>query len=311
MPEQVPWLTNQSLAAAGTSSTTRNLDCKPDKYCYLTSISAYIDGAMAGFDGTAATPNMVKCEIWLLKGNQKLLLDKGWLIYDTQYNRAVVGWCGRIGYMKDDKVFVTVQNSGTGTSLWGCSYSTDSSDTPLQENFVGVRLHDDVTFIYQARRVATQANVGGGPVIIDVSLATGQIARIIGGRALNSGTNTALGYIIDEDNAVTTTIGTTTSGAGSNSQYPSIGSGATATANIASSVDFILPAGAKLSFQQSGAGAQNDTFTVALILELLNDPTIPTWDKSRSTNPADVTLAASTISAANTIQPIVRPRMIA
>ena len=152
-------------------------------------------------------------------------------------------------------------------------------------------------WLYQARRVATQANVAGGAVKVDITPAAGQTLKLIAADMINSGTNAAICSILDEDNAAATNIlANVASGAATRYSLPSIGSAATATGNATNSTDVIIMAGQKLSFWQSGAGAQNDTLTVAVVLELIGSGVEPTWSKARSTNEADVTLAANTIS---------------
>ena len=160
---------------------------------------------------------------------------------------------------------------------------------------------ENISWIYQARRVATQANAAGGAIVIDISLASGQCGRLIAAYTNNSGNNSLYVEIQDEDNAYTTSIGSVGAAAANTLRLPSIGSAASATGNVANSTGLIIPSGAKLTFRQAGAGVQNDTLTVGIVLELFNLPTVPTWSKDRSTNAADVTLAASTISAANTL----------
>jgi len=158
-----------------------------------------------------------------------------------------------------------------------------------------------VTAIYQARCVTTQANAAGGAIIVDISLAAGQIAKLIYLSASNSGTNDIEIALLDEDNASSSSLGYCASAAANMLRVPSIGSAATGGGNRISSIEVIIPSGAKLSVIQSGASVQNHTLTIAIGLELFNDFTIPTWSKARSTNAADVTIAASTISAANTL----------
>lgn len=161
---------------------------------------------------------------------------------------------------------------------------------------------------YTARRVATQANGGGGAVIIDVTCAAGQMMRLISASMANSGTNTCAIIVYDEDNASTCQYAYVGSAATTSCRLPSIGSAATASSNIANSQDLIVLPGQKLSFAQSGAGAQNDTITVAVVFELIGTDDEPTWSVARSTNAGSVTLAASTISAANTLVTVVDAR---
>lgn len=159
----------------------------------------------------------------------------------------------------------------------------------------------EVSWIYQARRVATQANAAGGAMTIDITLAAGQLARLIACRVNNSGTNGLVINENDEDNATGFNMMVVGSGAATAGYIPSIGTAANASGNVGNSSGFVLPSGAELTISQTVAGIQNDTLTIYIVLELFNLPTIPTWSKARSVNQADVTLAASTISAANTL----------
>lgn len=158
-------------------------------------------------------------------------------------------------------------------------------------------------WIYQARRVATQANVAGGPIKLDVTPASGQSIRLISLAAVNSGTNGLVGLVYDEDNASSARLGVIGSAAGTTMFLPSQGAAATASNNTIHSLGLIIAAGEKLSVEQSGAGAQNDMLTVAVVLELLGNSTEPTWSVARSTNAGDVTLASSTIGS-NVVTPL-------
>jgi len=161
-------------------------------------------------------------------------------------------------------------------------------------------LQQENTVIYQARRVATQANAAGGKIIIDINGNPGQIMRIVSLLAYNSGTNTLNIMIVDEDWGSGPRCGYLASAAGNSMALPSIGSPATATSNSIDTNNLLIAPGQYLSIQQSEAGIQNDTLTVYLTLELFNSRTAPNWSIIRSTNAGNVTLAASTISAGNT-----------
>ena len=163
------------------------------------------------------------------------------------------------------------------------------------------RTYASKKWIYQARRVATQANAGGGSVRADISVATGQVARLITSHVVNSGTNGLNLWKRDEDAANAVYLGSVASAAATNASLPNLGT-STASANVAFSHGMLISPGQTLSFDQTVAGAQNDTITIAIELELYNLPTLPTWSVARSTNAADVTLADSTISEANTLQ---------
>jgi len=163
---------------------------------------------------------------------------------------------------------------------------------------------DRIAYLYQARRVATQANAAGGAVIVDISVAAGQVARVVSVYAINSGTNSLYIDVIDEDNATDFRCAGISSAAGVWGNAPQAGSTGASSAQPGNSSGMLLGPGQKLSIFQLGAGIQNDTLTVAITL-LCSTSTEPTWDKSRSTNQANVSLAASTISAANTMQAVV------
>jgi len=146
-------------------------------------------------------------------------------------------------------------------------------------------------YIYQARRVATQANAAGGAQKIDIIMGANQTGILLHGRAVSSGTATNLVNIYDEDTAyhamLTVTAATTLN-------FPIVG--------IATGQKVYLAPGQKLAIEQQSAGNQGDTLTISVTM-LLSSSIEPTWDKSRSANAADVTLAPSTISAA--IRPVV------
>lgn len=156
---------------------------------------------------------------------------------------------------------------------------------------------------YNARRVATQANAGGGAVIVDISPPTGQAYILQAVRGANSGTNGLVCVLADEDFATILTLAEIGSAAGVKFNLPSPGASASSTGNIANSYGLIISKGQYLRIYQTGAGAQNDTLTVSLYLEPLNPgaSTTPTYSVAASTNAGDVTLAASSITDGNTL----------
>lgn len=161
--------------------------------------------------------------------------------------------------------------------------------------------------IYQARRVAQQTNAGGGAIVIDIAAETP--FEILGVRALNSGNNSIIVATYDEDNAFGVQWANVGAAAGTSAYLPSVGSTAGAAANIAQSTKCTVPPGSVLAAAQGGAGVQNDTLTLYVVLKFpitaqLGDIT---WSVARSTNFTDVTLAASTISDANTWQAVLLP----
>ncbi len=159
-------------------------------------------------------------------------------------------------------------------------------------------------WLWQARRIATQANVAGGKVLIDIAIPTGTVAKLVSLSVANSGTNSAYCYLLDEDNGQCGQLAAVGSGAGTNYNLPSIGGTSATSGNIQHGLAQLIGPGMKLSIQQAGAGAQSDTMAVGIVLLLSTDDGIPTWSIARSTNPGDVTLAASTISTDNTLQAV-------
>lgn len=147
---------------------------------------------------------------------------------------------------------------------------------------------------YTFRRVATQGNAGGGAVVIDISPATGQELVLENLGVVNSGNNGLRFLLVDEDNATYTYLGEVAAAAGTRAYLPSVGTVASA-ANYMETKDMKILPGQKLTLMQTAAGAQNDTFTVAGTFRLKGSGADPSWSKARSTNEADVALAASTI----------------
>lgn len=160
-------------------------------------------------------------------------------------------------------------------------------------------------WLWQSRIIFQQTNAAGGAIISDYSLANEQYARLVEARMTNSGNNGIVIAVYDEDNAYTLPLASVGAAAGTVANLPSIGTAASASNNLASSVNLILLPGQKLGFVQSGAGVQNDTSTVALSLELYNLGTEPTISTARSTNPSDVTTGTDSISDANDLLEVV------
>lgn len=166
------------------------------------------------------------------------------------------------------------------------------------------------SWLYQARRVATNAAAAGNPILIDISLNPGQIAQLIRLEAFQdcagAGTSTLLVEVYDEDFAINSQLAT--AGVASGTGYcflPSIGSAATGSANYVNSVGMLFGPGEVICVRTGSVAANaGNELTVALILMLYNVATEPTWDHTRSIDTANITLAASTISAANTIQAV-------
>lgn len=142
--------------------------------------------------------------------------------------------------------------------------------------------------IFQYRNIYKQTNGAGGAIILDFTPAVGQTMVPIMGQALNSGTNTAQIRVTDEDNNLVNFLAAVASAAGTVASFPQTNSQATASSqNIDSSRPLFIRNGDKLTLQNSGAGAQNDTLTVVLRV-FISSATKPTRSVARSTNAADV-----------------------
>lgn len=163
-------------------------------------------------------------------------------------------------------------------------------------------------WVYTARRIAQQTNAGGGAIAIDITCAAGQAVMLGALSAFNSGNNGLYGQLVDEDNAEHSTFASIGAAAATKFRVPSGGGAASSTGNIIDSNALYIPEGIKLTIGQTAAGVQNDTLTVAVTLILpisaASDGSDVSWSTARSTNPGDVTLAASTISSANTMKAV-------
>lgn len=162
-------------------------------------------------------------------------------------------------------------------------------------------------WLYQARRVATQANAAGGAIKIDIAPVEGQVLILDLANFGNSGNNGINIKVLDEDDATTGILASVGAAAGtyvSVPNHPAAAAASTATATMASSVELLVPYGSKFAFEQSAAGAQNDTATLGVMLVLIGKETEPTWSVSRSVNAGNVTLAASSIGS-NVVTPVV------
>ena len=158
-------------------------------------------------------------------------------------------------------------------------------------------------WVYQARRVCTQDNVAGGVLNVNLSVATGQLAVI---RSLNAVGPASAGATLqcityDEDTAAGGYLANIPAGASRSFNLPTTGTAANATSNLMSSEGFVLAPGMTIKIAASAA-AQTETLSVAVVMELYNLATVPTWSTTGSGGTPN--LAASTISDANTLQEV-------
>ncbi len=151
--------------------------------------------------------------------------------------------------------------------------------------------------LWQYRASIAQANAGGGAIVVDFFPLQGVTMIVLWARGTNSGTNSLQIVTTDEDNIVNPFWSSIASAAGSVGTVPR-------TFNATTDSDFIdttdmavrmIRANDGLTIRQTGAGAQNDTLVVEL-RALLSSPERALVSKARSTNQADVTIAAPTVN---------------
>lgn len=161
--------------------------------------------------------------------------------------------------------------------------------------------------LYQARRVLTSP-VGGGVLAVRISVASGTAARInqFYARGPASAGATMNVLIQDEDSATAGTIANCAAGANNTFSLPSIGSAASVTSNHANSVSMMIGPGQFITTTAS-ASLATETLTIGVSLLLPMGSTVDSviWDTTGSV--AGGVLAASTISAANTMQAVLLP----
>ena len=153
---------------------------------------------------------------------------------------------------------------------------------------------------WQARHVLTQDNAGGGALRIRVNIPTGSVATLIAlyAKGSASGGNTLKVYLMDEDNTRAGLLASIAAGANLETHLPSIGAVASASANLTNSCGLKILPGQFLA-ADSATCLQTETETMYIAL-LLSAPTLPTVVTTGSAGTPN--LAASTISAANTLQ---------
>ena len=157
-------------------------------------------------------------------------------------------------------------------------------------------------WFYQGRRVNTQTAGGGGALVTRLQIPSGQVAVLVSANIVGtlSAGSALVGAIWDEDGAEALSIGDIAAGATRSMRLPSIGTSATASGNCSNSVGLKVGPGQIIRFA-AGAALNTETLTVAITL-LLSSPVEPAWDTTGSAGTPS--LAASTISAANTMQEV-------
>lgn len=151
--------------------------------------------------------------------------------------------------------------------------------------------------IWAFRASVAQANGAGGAIVLDVSPSAGNAIIVMWARGVNSGTNTLQILRTDEDNNQGPFLSSIGSGGATVGTIPRAFTSLT-TSDFIDSTDILartFRGDDRLTIQQTGAGAQNDT----LILDLrafLSSSLLPSVAKGRSTNQGDVTIAAPTVN---------------
>jgi len=161
-------------------------------------------------------------------------------------------------------------------------------------------------YLYQATRVNTQDNVGGGALYTVISVATGVTAELVGMNALSNGNATFGINLLDEDGVTVQKWSQIGAAAGNTCSLPSIGSTASTSANTSDTKKQLIGPGQIIQVW-TGALVQTNTLRVAVALLLpitatVNDITWATTGSGGTPN-----LAASTISDANTMQAVLLP----
>ena len=158
-------------------------------------------------------------------------------------------------------------------------------------------------YLYQARRVNTSG--GAGALVTRISMNAGQVGKLVSytvtGPASAGATLDIVVY--DEDGALNAPLANCAAGANRRMSLPTVGTAATASLNFQESNGLVLGPGEELSSLAS-TSLITETLTIAVVL-LLSTPDIPVWAITGSV--AGSALAASTISAANTLQLVAMP----
>lgn len=179
-----------------------------------------------------------------------------------------------------------------------------------EDGFDMIRTYSDrIAWLYQARRVLTQDNAGGGALRIKVSIASGQVAKLVAADCTGPASNTTLVAVLaDEDGAITARLASIGAGVSNEFSLPSIGGAATTTANVAHSLGLVFGAGQTI-WIDAAAAAQTETLTLGISLLLPSNTNSTgsdvTWSVVGSAGTPN--LGASTISTTNTMTLVVLP----
>ncbi len=151
--------------------------------------------------------------------------------------------------------------------------------------------------MWMYRTVFTQTNGAGGAIVVDIVPIQGTTMIVVLAKGANDGTNTLDMTRIDEDNNEVARFVDVASAGSTAGIFPQTHSAAATSASIIDSTSLearIFRADDKLSIFQTGAGASNDTLTIA-IRALLSSAERPIVSKGRSTNQGDVTIGTPSV----------------
>ena len=175
-----------------------------------------------------------------------------------------------------------------------CGYVYDSKP------FLSVGEHADLEMseaIAQMDVTYTQGNAAGGAVVVDIISSAGSAFEVLYGFVTNSGTNAIQ---IFPATSAEVRLGSVwknvASGAATKAGFPSVLPSATASDGDGTPNLMLIVGTDELVIQQTGAGAQNDTFRISINIRVKG--ALPTVSKARSTNQADVTVTSGAASFA-------------
>lgn len=150
--------------------------------------------------------------------------------------------------------------------------------------------------IWQYHAVVTQANAGGGAIVLDVPCTRGTQFFVLHAHGINSGTNTLRIRKVDEDGVTSAEYAQIASAATTEAGIPRAEDDPTLDSALIDSTDIWTRHFAgddRFEIRQTAAGAQNDTLTVDWRIRLLGIKPVP--NILNSVNPGDVTIATPTV----------------
>ncbi len=152
--------------------------------------------------------------------------------------------------------------------------------------------------MWMYRVSVAQANAAGGAIVVDFVPVAGVSMVLLHLRANNDGDANGLQILkTDEDDNTDVFYASVSSGATTQATVPQALSGSASDQVVIDSTDPMtrfFRADDKLTVNQTGAGAQNDTLVISL-RAFLSCAERPIVTKGRSTNPSDVTIGTPSL----------------